>query len=416
MADNNTHIPKHWKTVSLTDDLPYIKTGVSEYIGKKKYFSTGSIKSDSLIAEGEYEFNEKPSRANRIVKKGDVLQARMKNTDKAILIDSKLDGQLFSTGFFQIRANETNVNSKFIFYYLQSLNFKKTKDGLCSGSTQEALNDNGASKILIPLPPFEEQKKIVLKIEEIISDLDNGIRNIETARLQLAVYRQSLLKWAFSGKLTSKTENEELPKDWKIATLGEVSEMCLGKMLDKKKNKGNYQPYLRNISVRWGHFDLTDLEEMRFEPHEEERYSLKNGDLIVCEGGEPGRCAIWKGEVPNMKIQKALHRVRVKKMLSEIYLYHFMCYSAMSGLLNKYFTGTTIKHLTGRELKKIEIPLPPKKEQQSIIDELESKLTICDKIEETISQSLLQAETLKQSILKKAFEGQLVNTEILATI
>jgi len=109
-----------------------------------------------------------------------------------------------------------------------------------------------------------------------------------------------------------------------------------------------------------------------------------------------------------MKIQKALHRVRVNELLSEVYLFHFMYYSANSGLLKQYFTGTTIKHLTGRELKKIEIPLPPKKEQLLIVDELESKLTVCYKIEETISQSLQQAETLKQSILKKAFEGKLV--------
>jgi len=200
----------------------------------------------------------------------------------------------------------------------------------------------------------------------------------------------------------------ELPMGWKLNELGNVSDMCLGKMLDRKKNKSNYQPYLRNISVRWGHFDLSDLEEMRFETHEEERYSSKNGDLIICEGGEPGRCAIWKGIVPNMKIQKALHRVKVKKIVSEIYLYHYMFYAAKSGLLKKYFTGTTIKHLTDRELKKIEIPLLSIKEQKIIVDELESKLTVCDKIEETISQSLQQAETLRQSILKKAFEGEFI--------
>lgn len=93
-------------------------------------------------------------------------------------------------------------------------------------------------------------------------------------------------------------------------------------------------------------------------------------------------------------------------MVSEIYLYHYMFYAAKSGLLKKYFTGTTIKHLTGRELKKIEIPLPSIKEQNFIVDELESKLTVCDKIEETIRQSLQQAATLRQSILKKAFEGK----------
>ena len=261
----------------------------------------------------------------------------------------------------------------------------------------------------IPIPPLSEQQAIVSKIEELLSDLENGKQQLKLAQQQLKIYRQSLVKWAFEGKLTNKdVKAGELPMGWKIKELIDCADMCLGKMLDKSKNKGNYQYYLRNISVRWGSFDLEDLEQMRFEESEEERYGLKKGDLIICEGGEPGRCAIWKDAVSNMKIQKALHRVRVKNELSVNYLFHFMYYSGMSGLLEKYFTGTTIKHLTGTQLKKIEIPLPPIAEQQLIVDELESKLTICDKIEETISQSLLQAESLRQSILKKAFEGKLV--------
>jgi len=297
------------------------------------------------------------------------------------------------------------VDKNYLFFALSIA--KKTK--LVTGTAQPQVTINNAVELDIPFPPLPEQQAIVSKIEELFSELDNGITLLKTAQQQLKVYRQSLLKWAFEGKITNKkVKDGELPKGWNLNALGDVSEMCLGKMLDKKKNKGNYLPYLRNISVRWGHFDLSDLEEMRFETYEEERYSLKNGDLIICEGGEPGRCAIWKSVVPNMKIQKALHRVRVKNMVSEIYLYHYIFYATMAGLLKKHFTGTTIKHLTGRELKKIEIPLPSIKEQNFIVSELESKLTVCDKIEETISQSLQQAETLRQSILKQAFEGKLV--------
>jgi len=301
--------------------------------------------------------------------------------------------------------NDKQLYKKFLFHILQTVN--KTK--LVTGTAQPQVTINNAVELSFILPPLPEQEAIVAKIEELLSDLENGKQQLITAQQQLKIYRQSLLKWAFEGKLTNKdVKDGELPEGWKWVALDKVSDSCLGKMLDKTKNKGIFQPYLRNISVRWGKFDLSNIEEMKFEPHEEERYRLKYGDLIICEGGEPGRCAIWKSNNPNMKIQKALHRVRVYDSLSVTFLYYFIYYSSMSGMLYKYFTGTTIKHLTGRELKKIEFPLPLLKEQQQIVDELESKLTVCDKIEETISQSLLQAESLKQSILKKAFEGKLV--------
>ena len=97
---------------------------------------------------------------------------------------------------------------------------------------------------------------------------------------------------------------------WKTRRLNDVADLCLGKMLDEKKNRGEPLPYLANLNVRWGEFDLGNLREMRFEDHEKERYGLKFGDIVMCEGGEPGRCAIWKDNMPGMMIQKALHRIR----------------------------------------------------------------------------------------------------------
>ena len=110
---------------------------------------------------------------------------------------------------------------------------------------------------------------------------------------------------------------------WEKVRLGDVTDSCLGKMLDQAKNKGEYQPYLANLNVRWGTFDLDNLSQMKFEDNEQERYGLKYGDLVVCEGGEPGRCAIWKDQIPGMKIQKALHRVRVHDCLDYRYLFYW---------------------------------------------------------------------------------------------
>lgn len=153
---------------------------------------------------------------------------------------------------------------------------------------------------------------------------------------------------------------------WVTEKLGDISEMCLGKMLDENKNRGTLQTYLANINVRWGSFDFVNLKKMRFEEREQDRYSLKFGDLVICEGGEPGRCAIWRDEMPGMKIQKALHRVRVNSNYSNEFVYYRFLLAGRNGELNKHFIGSTIKHLTGIGLKQVEITSPPLKDQQKI--------------------------------------------------
>jgi len=154
--------------------------------------------------------------------------------------------------------------------------------------------------------------------------------------------------------------------EWPIVRLGDHVDSSLGKMLDANKNKGTLAPYLGNSNVRWGQFDLADLAQMKFESHEAERYGIRDGDLIVCEGGEPGRCAIWHEQIPGMKIQKALHRVRAKPSLSNRYLFYWFMLAGRTGQLEPYFTGTTIKHLTGKALAELKVQLPPIAEQHAI--------------------------------------------------
>ena len=146
---------------------------------------------------------------------------------------------------------------------------------------------------------------------------------------------------------------------WRNGTLGEVADLCLGKMLDQNKNRGVPTPYLANVNVRWGEFVLDDLRVMRFEEHERDRYGLKYGDIVMCEGGEPGRCAIWKEQVPGMMIQKALHRIRPKAGLEHRFLYYSFRNIGLLRGFDQYFTGATIKHLPGEQLAKVEVHIPP---------------------------------------------------------
>ncbi len=187
--------------------------------------------------------------------------------------------------------------------------------------------------------------------------------------------------------------------EWKQVRLGDHVDSCLGKMLDKEKNRGSLYPYLGNKNVRWGSFDLDDLNQMRFEDHEHERYGLKYGDLVVCEGGEPGRCAIWKDQVPNMKIQKALHRVRPLKELDNLFLHYWFLWAGKTGALEPFFTGTTIKHLTGRAISELKVPLPPLQEQRPIAHVLG---TLDDKIELN-RQMNTTLEAMAQALFKSWF-------------
>jgi type I restriction enzyme S subunit len=199
--------------------------------------------------------------------------------------------------------------------------------------------------------------------------------------------------------------------EWSVVRLGDHVDACLGKMLDAKKNKGVPQPYLGNSNVRWGYFDLNDLAEMRFEPHEEDRYSLSPGDLIVCEGGEPGRCAIWTGPV-GMKAQKALHRIRPKKSLDNYYLFYWFQHAAKAELLEPYFTGTTIKHLTGRAIAALEVPLPPIGVQRAMVDALkplDDRITLLRETNatlEAIAQALFKSWFVDFDPVRAKLEGR----------
>ena len=284
-----------------------------------------------------------------------------------------------------LTPNTELVLPKFIYYRMQIIQFDH--------STHKRYWIQQYSKIKVSIPPIPVQERIVARIEELFSELDNGVETLRKTKQQLAVYRQAVLKQAFNQV------EQYVP-------LGAVSTSRLGKMLDKEKNTGTPRQYLRNINVRWFSFDMSDLLEMRIEDGEVDKYSVANGDLVICEGGEPGRCAVWNSEEP-MFYQKALHRVRFTDGSNPKFYMYCLGFAAQTGRLTEYFTGMGIKHLTGQSLVKVPVPTVGRNAQDGIVWEIESRLSMCDSIEKTVDIALQQAEAMRQSILKQAFEGRL---------
>ncbi|MFF1299033.1 restriction endonuclease subunit S [Streptomyces sp. NPDC058296] len=186
----------------------------------------------------------------------------------------------------------------------------------------------------------------------------------------------------------------ELPAGWAWAALGDVADTTLGKMLDKKQSTGLHPtPYLRNVNVQWGKIDTDDLLTMDIEPEDLSRFTVSKGDLVVCEGGEIGRCAIWNKDEP-IAYQKALHRVRPSQALDTRYLRYYLEYASVAGKLARFATGSTIKHLPQQRLREVPVPLPPLAEQQRIVEVLEEQLSRLDAAEASVRGALKRINRL----------------------
>lgn len=197
---------------------------------------------------------------------------------------------------------------------------------------------------------------------------------------------------------------------WPLVPLGEIAEVKLGKMLDKKRTSGRLLPYLRNINVRWGSVDTNDLLEMPFEDDELDRFGLKDGDVLVCEGGEPGRAAVWNAEIPNLKFQKALHRVRFRVPYEPRLLVLFLELLAKTGGLERRFTGSTIKHFTREAFLQLPVPNTPLPEQRRIVAEIEQQFTRLDAGVAALRRTQANLKRYRAAVFKAACEGRLVLT------
>ena len=192
---------------------------------------------------------------------------------------------------------------------------------------------------------------------------------------------------------------------WEYKKLGQVCTSDLGKTLNKSKDRGELHPYLCSINILWDKIDLSTLKQACFEADEQEKYTVRKGDLLVCEGGDTGRSAIWDRD-ETILYQNALHRLRFHESVSPKFVLFYLMYLKDIGEIdNKYSKGVTIKHLVKKALLSIPLPIPPKPTQFSIVSEL-------DKLNELIrikKGQLKDYDTLAQSIFYEMFGDPVEN-------
>ena len=275
------------------------------------------------------------------------------------------------------------------FYYLFSAkDWTKGTNRAVMGTT---LNKATLSAVSITVPPIDEQRKIAAILDK-VSDL------IAKRRQQLDKLDE-MVKARFVEMFGDVIQNTKL---WPQYIFSDITTSRLGKMLDAKQQTGMCQyPYLANFNVQWFRFELDNLNEMDFNEADRIEFELRDGDLLVCEGGEIGRCAVWHNEIQPCYFQKALHRVRCKK---EIVLPDYLAWWFKYNCDNKGFAAiegakATISHLPGAKLKALLVSVPPIEQQKQFATFVEQT----EKSKTTISRSLEKLETLKKALMQEYF-------------
>lgn len=290
--------------------------------------------------------------------------------------------------------NHNMVTDRFLYWWYRSATSKVISAG--TGATVQGVTLPFVSSLELPVPPLAEQQRIVAKLEMLLPEVEHGLSLVSQTKSKSDDLVLSSLSEVFERLVSSP-----------FRFYSDVAELSLGKMLDRKKATGkNLTPYLRNVNVRWGAFDTSDVMEMDITPSELDRVSVRQGDVVVCEGGEPGRCAVWREE-RSMAIQKALHRMRPKPGIDSDYLALNLEYQIKCGTAKHLFTGTTIKHLTGEKLQVMTLPVPPLHEQQEVVAQLNAVRQGADALRSVADERRRTLLAMRQSVLALAFRGDL---------
>jgi type I restriction enzyme, S subunit len=352
--------------------------------------TSGVINWDNIKYIDEKQHLEMQKRVSPRV--NDVLLAKNGTTGVAAIVDRDVDFDIYVS--LALLRPLKNLLPTYLLYFINSPLAKEQFDGRLKGVGVPNLHLNEIREVQIPLPSLTEQARIVSLLDEAFAALDQAVANVQQNLDNAKALFQSELNRVFT----------EGGKGWVEKKLGEVAKHSLGKMLDKNKNKGIPQKYLRNQSVRWFDFDLEDMTEMLFLDSEKERYTAIKGDVLICEGGYPGRAAIWEEDYP-IYFQKAIHRVRFKDVNYNKWFLYCLYLSDINGTLKSYCSGTGIQHFTGAALDRFVVPIPPANKVKHLVSSLDALSLETGRLEALYGTKLRVLGELKKSLLSKAFSG-----------
>jgi type I restriction enzyme S subunit len=457
-------IPDHWQW-STMGDVATVVGGGTPRTDRAEYFGGGVPWITPADLSGYHD--KTISRGSR-----NITEEGLANSGARLLPASTV---LFSSrapiGYVAIAANpvatnqgfksfvlKSHLDSSFVYYYLQRA--KPLATALASGTTFLEISGKNAARLPIPVPPIAEQRQIVAEIEKQFTRLEAGVAAMRRVQANLKRYRASVLKAACEGRLVPTeaelaraddrsyeaadqllarilTERRQkwsgrgkyqepdgsdtaypapLPEGWACTSVEQLGDVQLGRQRSPKNISKNFPTkYIRAANITEHGLDLSDMLEMEFSPDERERYRLSEGDIILSEAsGSPsqvGKPAVWHDDLPLCCFQNTVIRLRPVRVQSNYVLIVFQNFYA-NGLFSKIAGGVGINHLSASKFSRIAFPLPPLAEQKRIVAEVERRLSVVDQLQAVVTANLQRATRLRQSVLMKAFTGQLTQSEM----
>ncbi len=366
------------------------------------YLDIGGInnQTNQIVSHKEYTWLDAPSRAQQVVKNGDVLFSTVRTYLKNIapVNNPQFHNQICSSGFTVIRGISGVVEKKLLLFLSLYNGFLNSLSKLQTGTSYPAVRDKDVFAQKLNLPPLPEQRAIVAKIEQLFNELDNGIANLMTAQEQLKIYRQAVLKKAFAG-------------EWKKAFVGDLFDFMGGGTPSKQ------EPLYWNGDIPWA--SVKDIKGDYLKKTQDyitetgvnnsSTNIAKKDEVILITRISPGKTVITLFDV---SVNQDLKIIKPKFKTYNVFIHYL--FKSIEWDIVKLSSGTTVLGINLTNLKSIEIPKIELEEQHQIVQQIESRLSVCDKVEETITVNLQKAEALRQSILKKAFAGELLTEAEIA--
>lgn len=385
-------------------------------------------KVDSVPADGEYigleqidsgtgrlsdiELQQQPEGTANVFNDGDVLFGKLRPyLAKGWAADR---AGYCTTEALVLRPRD--ADARFVRYCVLAAEFVDAVNGSTYGSKMPRADWSFVGAVQVPCPTKSVQERIANFLDEQTARIDALIAEKERLAERLDEYCLSAITSALSGGAHPKDSYAEtgeawftaIPADWAFCPLNYRYEIQLGKMLDEKRITGDHlTPYLRNVDVQWGQVNVENLPRMDVHPDERERYTVRPGDLLVCEGGDVGRAAIWGEQPGTFAFQKALHRVRPRtsKDLPK-YLFYLLFDSAKRGRFADR-EKATISHLTAEAFRRYRFPFPPLAEQKEIVKRLDAMMESLSQLRTHVAEHIARLREYRSSLISAAVTGQL---------
>ncbi|MEI3611884.1 restriction endonuclease subunit S [Pseudogracilibacillus sp. SO30301A] len=394
------------KYISILDVCDLNDKTVKEYEGVKRYVATGDVSNGKIVSFSDVNYIKKPSRANRMVEKGEILLAKMKETEKVLLIDEKNEDYIYSTGFFTLKPDTNKVNAEYIYYVLKSKYFQNEKDKLAKGATQKALNNAGFKKIKIPVPSKSMQEQITeaLKTTELILIM----------RQQQIEAFQTLKQSIFLDMFGDPNSN---PKRWKEDVLGNYLLNIKGGWSPKCHSReivGDEWGVLKLSAITQGNynFEFNKALPQNIDPKVE--LEVRNNDLLFNRKNTPelvGTTAFVFRTRKNLIFPDTIFRLELKEGLNKVFLWQLLSNPSTRKKIKQLASGSakSMSNISQKNLKQLKIIIPNLTYQEqyaNIVQQIEEQINV-------LSEGMNQMNMLYDSILHKAFSGELFKEDNL---